>query len=211
VLAVRLDQIAWVAAAGRVSLSALLPSATPETIAVPGTEVAHHWVYDLPAAELRAKNEQRLRGYGAAEEQIRALQAAPGFTLSMQTALVEVLGRLTEVQGRADVVALAATAATPDQALYLVSAVSILADRNEQAPIDVLLARGTLVARHQGGQLVAPLPADYVSWTERMARFAQREDLAAPERGVWVTGRTTSRARARFEELGWAVHEGVKP
>jgi hypothetical protein len=44
-----------------------------------------------------------------------------------------------------------------------------------------------------------------------MARFAQREDLAAPERGVWVTGRTTSRAREHFEALGWAVHEGVKP
>jgi hypothetical protein len=210
-LAVRLDQIARVAAAGRVSASALLPSAMPATIAMPGSEVAHHWVYDLSADELRAKNEQRLRGYGAAEEQIRALQAAPGFTLSMQTALVEVLGRLTEVQGRADVVALAATAATPDQALYLVSAVSILADRNEQAPIDVLLSRGTLVARQKGGQLVAPLPADYVSWNERTARFAQREDLAAPERGVWVTGRTTSRARAHFEALGWAVHEGVKP
>ena len=210
-LAVRLDQIAWVAAAGRVSLSALLPSATPETIAVPGTEVAHHWVYDLPAAELRAKNEQRLRSFGAAEEQIRALQTAPGFTLSLQTAFVEALGRLADVQGRGDVVALAATAATPDQALYLVSAVSILADRNEQAPIDVLLARGTLVARQKGGQLVAPFPADYVSWNERMARFAQREDLAAPERGVWISGRTTSRARERLEALGWAVHEGVKP
>ena len=210
-LAVRLDQIAWVAALGRVSLGTLLPSATPATIAVPGTEVAHHWVYDLPADELRAKNEQRLRGFGAADEQIRALQAAPGFTLSTQTALVEALGRLADVQGRADVVALAATAATPDQALYLVSAVSILADRNEQAPIDVLLARGTLVARQKGGQLVAPLPADYVSWNERMARFARREDLAAPERGVWISGRTTSRARERFEALGWAVHEGVKP
>jgi hypothetical protein len=211
VLAVRLDQIAWVAAVGRVSLGTLLPSATPAMIAVPGSEVAHHWIYDLPADELRAKNEQRLRGFGAADEQIRALRAAPGFTLSIQTALVEALGRLTDVQGRADVVALAATAATPDQALYLVSAVSILADRNEQAPIDVLLARGTLVARQKSGQLVAPLPADYVSWNERMAHFAQREDLAAPERGVWISGRTTSRARERFEALGWAVHEGVKP
>jgi len=211
VLAARLDQIAWVAAVGRVSLGTLLPSATPAMIAVPGTEMAHHWIYDLPADELRAKNEQRLRGFGAADEQIRALRAASGFTLSIQTALVEALGRLTDVQGRADVVALATTAATPDQALYLVSAVSILADRNEQAPIDVLLARGTLVARQKSGQLVAPLPADYVSWNERMARFAQREDLAAPERGVWISGRTTSRARERFEALGWAVHEGVKP
>ena len=115
------------------------------------------------------------------------------------------------MQGRDDVVALAATAASADQALFLVRAVSILADRNEQAPIDVLLARGTLVARQKSGQIVAPLPADYVAWTEDIARFAQREDLAAAERGVWISGRTTSRARQHFEELGWAVHEGVKP
>jgi hypothetical protein len=210
-LAARLDQLAWVAATSRVGVSALLPTAAPATIAMPGTEVAHHWVYDTPAGELVTKNEQRLRGFGAADEQIRALQAAPGFTLSVQTALVEALGRLGEVQGRADVVALAASAATPDQALYLVSAVSILADRNEQAPIDVLLARGTLVARQTSGQLIAPIPGDYVSWNERLARFAQREDLVAPERGVWISGRSTARARGRLEALGWAVHEGVKP
>jgi hypothetical protein len=92
-----------------------------------------------------------------------------------------------------------------------VRAVGILADRNEQAPIDVLLARGTVVARQTSGQIVAPLPADLVAWTEPMANFAKREDLAAPERGVWISGRTTSRARQRFEALGWAVHEGVKP
>ena len=210
-LAARLDQLAWVAAASRVGVGALLPTAAPATIAMPGTEVSHHWVYDTPAGELVTKNEQRLRGFGAADEQIRALQAAPGFTLSVQTALVEALGRLGEVQGRADVVALAASAATPNQALYLVGAVSILADRNEQAPIDVLLARGTLVARQTSGQLIAPIPADYVSWNERMARFAQREDLVAAERGVWISGRSTARARERFEALGWAVHEGVKP
>ena len=115
------------------------------------------------------------------------------------------------MQGRADAVALAATAATPDQALFLVRAVGILADRNEQAPIEVLLARGTLVAQQKSGQIVAPIPTDYVAWTEDMARFAEREDLAAPERGVWISGRTTSRARQNFEALGWAVHEGVKP
>jgi len=210
-LAARLDQLAWVAAVSRVGVGALLPTAAPTTIAMPGTEVAHHWVYDTPVGELVAKNAQRLRGFGAAEEQVRALQTAPGFTLSVQTALVEALGRLAEVQGRADVVVLAASAATTDQALNLASAVSVLADRNEQAPIDVLLARGTLVARQTSGQLVAPIPGDYVSWNERLARFAQREDLVAPERGVWISGRSTARARERLEALGWAVHEGVKP
>lgn len=210
-LRARLDQLAEVAAVSGLSATTLLPVTTPTTIAMAGSEVAHHLVYDTPAAELRAKNAERLRSFGAADETIRAFDTAKGFTLTTQTALVESLGRLADVQGRADVVALAATVTTPDEALFLVRAVGILADRNEQAPIETLLARGTVVARQTSGQIVAPLPADYVAWTERMASFAKREDLAAPERGVWISGRTTSRARQRFEALGWAVHEGVKP
>jgi hypothetical protein len=210
-LAVRLAQFAEVAAESGLAATALLPAATPAAIAMPGSEVAHHLVYDSPVAELRTKNAERLRGFGVTDEAIRAFQSAPGFTLTTRSALVESLGRLADVQGRADVIALAANAATSDEALFLVRAVGILADRHEQRPIEALLAQGTVVARQTTGQLVAPLPADYVAWTEAMANFAKREDLAAPERGVWISGRTTSRARQRFEALGWAVHEGVKP
>ena len=187
-LAVRLDQIAEVARAGRVGASTLLPATTPAAIAMPGSEVAHHQVYDTPAAELVAKNAERLRSFGAADEQIRAFQSAPGFTLTTQTALVESLGRLAEVQGRADVVALAATAATADQALYLVRAVGILADRDEQAPIDVLLARGT------AGR--AP--------EERPDRRAAPGRLRGVDRGHGALrpARRPRRARARRLDLG---------
>jgi hypothetical protein len=114
-------------------------------------------------------------------------------------------------KGRADVLAWTATLDTPDQALFLLRAIGILADRNEQAPVVEILARDPLVARQQSGQLVAVVPADTLAWTERFANFARREDLAAPQRGIWISGRASARARTELEALGWAVHEGVKP
>jgi len=52
-----------------------------------------------------------------------------------------------------------------------------------------------------------PAPVDYVSWTERVARFANRDDLKAAERSIWLTGKMSPRARREFEALGWKVNE----
>jgi hypothetical protein len=76
-LAARLAQAAEVSARSRVAASTLLPAATPTAIAMPGSEVAHHQVYDTPAAELIAKNAERLRSFGAADEQIRVFPNKP--------------------------------------------------------------------------------------------------------------------------------------
>ena len=148
---------------------------------------------------------------GATEESARAVEWAPALSLSVQTALVEALGRLPQAAHRADVLALAATLDTGDQALFLVRAVGILADRNEQGPVVDLIAKDLVVAKQDGGQLVAVVPADMLAWTPALAAFAKREDLAAPARAFWISGRATARARDELEKMGWAVHEGVKP
>jgi hypothetical protein len=48
-----------------------------------------------------------------------------------------------------------------------------------------------------------------VSWTERVARFADRPDLKATQRTILLTGKMSSRARQEFEALGWKVTEGT--
>ena len=50
----------------------------------------------------------------------------------------------------------------------------------------------------------------YVSWTERVARFAERPDIAgAKARRLWLAGRLSSRARQELTARKWAVEEGV--
>jgi hypothetical protein len=210
-LASALRDVAWISYAGDAQRASLVTPIVRERPALPGSRVAHAWVYDTPQAELVEKNAARMWEIGASVETTRKLAANPNVSLSAQTALIESLGRLPDAKGRGDVLTWATTLDTPDQALFLVRAIGILADRNEQAPVVEILARDPLVARQQSGQLVAVVPADTLAWTERFATFARREDLAAPQRGIWISGRASARARTELEALGWAVHEGVKP
>jgi hypothetical protein len=210
-LASTLRDMAWISYVGGALRDALIPPAALERQALPGSGAARALVYDTPRDDLDAKNVERMRAFGASEEAARAVQWAPALSLSVQTALVEELGRLPRAAHRADVLALAATLETGDQALFLVRAVGILADRNEQNPIVDLIAKDLVVAKQDGGQLVAVVPADMLAWTPALAAFAKRDDLAAPERAFWISGRATARARDELEKMGWAVHEGVKP
>jgi hypothetical protein len=61
------------------------------------------------------------------------------------------------------------------------------------------------------GAVVLPAPVNYLAWTERVGRFAQRPDLQAARRGLWLTGRMSAPAQHGFAALGWTFHEAVSP
>ena len=206
-LAAKLDEFAKVAFYGRVGLNTLISVAVPASLVITSTSVTRDLVYDTPRGDLIVRNENALRAMGAKDEQIRALQAAPGFTLSAQTELVEQLGTLRGVAGRPAVVTLAGTAKTSDQALFLVRAVRMLAKQHAEKPVAEIHAEGTVFAKRRDGRLIVPAAVDYVAWTERLARFANRSDLAAKQRTVLLTGRMSARAKKEFEALGWHVAE----
>ena len=208
-LAEKLHEFARVAFLGHVGLNTLIAVAVPASIAISGTNITHDLVYDTPRGDLIVRNEERLRAMGVPDASLRALQRSKGFTLSVQTALVEALVRLDGVEGRPEVVALAATAATSDQALFLARATEMLANHHANAPLASVAAKGTVVGRERGGRVVVPGPVDWVSWHAPLARFATREDLAAPERTILLTGHATKLAREQLESLGWTVQEEV--
>jgi len=69
-----------------------------------------------------------------------------------------------------------------------------------------VLARGTVIGRETGGRRVAPGPRDHVTWGERLARFAERDDLASGERLVLVSGRVSPHARNEHSRSFEARH-----
>jgi hypothetical protein len=77
-------------------------------------------------------------------------------------------------------------------------------------PIKTISGSGPVVGRDAKGAVVVPAPVDYVAWTQRVGEFARRSDLKAQQRGVWLTGELSPRARREFEAAGWAMHEGVQ-
>ena len=48
---------------------------------------------------------------------------------------------------------------------------------------------------------------DYIAWTERVARAADRPDLKAAKRVAWLSGRMSPRAKKEFSQRGWSVEE----
>lgn len=208
VLAAKMREFAQVAFAGHVGLNTLIAVVVPASIAISGTNITHDLVYDTPRGDLIVRNERKLRAMGVSDPVLRSLQRSPGFTLSTQTALVESLGRLQGVDGRADVVALAATAENSDQALFLTRAVHRLAVHHAKtAALSALTARGTVIGREKSGRFVVPGPVDYVTWGERLAHFAGRDDLAGDAKLVLVTGFVSPRAREELEKRGFEVRD----
>jgi hypothetical protein len=211
-LAKKLNDMAWVAFSGRVGVNTLISVFVPVSIAISAVSVTNTIIYDTPAADLIARNQQRLLAMGASEEQTQALIKNPWYSLSVLTSLVTALDRLAGVDGRPAVVALTTTATTEDQARFLAQAVEMLAAHHQTvAPLVAVVAQGTVIGRTQSGALIVPGAVDYVAWTERVAGFAGRTDLQGGPGGLWITGRLSPEAQRQFVALGWTVHPHVLP
>ena len=206
-----LDHVAYVAFAGRLGVNTLISVVVPGSLAITGTTVTNDLVYETSRGDLIVRVEERLRSIGATDEQLRAFQKNPNLTLSIQTGIAESLARLDGVAGRPAAVDLAAGVTSEDQARFVLEGLVLLATHHgKEKRIGELLVRGPIVARATDGTLVVPAPIDYVSWTERVARFADREDLAAPNRAILLTGQTTPRAKRELQGRGWTLRENVR-
>lgn len=207
-LAKALDHVAHVAFAGRLGLNTLISVVVPGSIFITGTTAANDLVYDTPRGDLVVRVEERVRATGASDGQLRAFQRNPNLTLSIQTGIAEALASLDGVAGRSAVVVLAAGVASEDQARFVLEGLVLLTKHHgKQKRLAELLVQGPVMARGTDGSLVVPAPVDYASWSERVARFADREDLAAPRRTILLTGQTTPRAKQELKSRGWILKE----
>mgnify|MGYP003515764791 CR=1 FL=1 len=59
------------------------------------------------------------------------------------------------------------------------------------------------------GGLFLPVPVDYLSWTEGVKTFAERKDLGAGARLVWLSGRASPKAAQGLKAHGWSLREDV--
>ena len=208
VLAQKLTDVAWVAFSGRLGVNTLVSVFVPASLAISATSIANDLVYDTPEADLIVMNKQKMLALGASEAQARALLNNRWYSVSVLTVLVSELERLAKVAGRAEVITLAATATNEEEARFIATSVRLLSGLNaSKRPIKRIIGKGTVIGMTAGGEVVVPAPVDYVSWTERIGRFAQRPDLKAAKRGVWLTGKISETAERGFIGLGWRLFE----
>jgi hypothetical protein len=130
------------------------------------------------------------------------------YSVSLITDLALGVRRLQGVNGLASVVDFAAIARTQDETRFVTAAVNMLARYHESSePLALVTAPGPILGRSVSGRLVVPAPVDYVAWTERAARFADRDDLKSPNRLIWLSGRMDRRAYKAVTARGWTVDE----
>ena len=196
---------------GRVGVNTLISVFVPASIAISATSFTNSLIYDTPAADLIVRNQQKLLGMGASDHNAGAHQKPVVFPECADVA-GEALDRLSGVNGRPAVMALAATATTEDQARFLANALEMLAAQQQTgAPLAQVGASGTVIGWTSGGAPLVPAAVDDVAWTERVAGFAGRPDLQGTSGSLWITGRMSPEAQRQFAALGWTIHQNVLP
>src|SRR5208337_3898704 len=211
ILSKQLDDIALTAFRAHVGVTTTMSVFIPGSMAITATRIVSTWVWDTPRADLILMNQKKLEGLNVPEQQMETFMRNASFPLSVQTAFVEDLTHLRSVRGILEVVTLAGSAESEDQARFLADALDVLARYNDtQSPLAKIIVKGTIMGRDRAGLLIVPVEADYVVWTKRAAYFANRSDLATPKRGIWLSGRMSPIATKRFESLGWVIKENTQ-
>ncbi len=208
VLAEKLTDVAWVAFSGRLGVNMLVSVAVPGSMILSATSITNQMVWDMKPADLIKRHSETLLALGVGEQDVRAMLKNQWYSLSVLTLFVNGLERLAGATGRPEVVTLAAGAASEDDALFFTGAIQMLARYHETVePIAKVAGRGPMIGYNRHGAIVVPGPVDYLSWTQRISSFAHRPDLKAKERGIWLSGRMSPRAKQEFTALDWTVHE----
>ena len=209
VLTQRLDDIASAAFAGGLGIS-VFKAVVPAGMIISTTTTLSNWVWDMPPGDLKVQNERSLKAMGVSQDQVDLLLRQPHFTLTYQTRLVKALERLNKTAGRPSIMPVATTVLSFDQARFVVEAMEMLAGYNEKiSPIKTLEKGVPFAGRTGAGTLVVAGPVDYLSWTERINRFAGRPDLKAKQKILWLRGEATPLARQELTQLGWTVRENA--
>ena len=196
VLSKKLTDMAWVAFSGRFGIQAAMSVFVPYSMAMSAVTITNSTVYDTPPGDLINAAQAIFAQAGASDAQVQALLKNPQYTLSMLTALALGTQRLQGVAGLPAVIDFATAAKTQDETRLVAGAVNMVARYHESTQrIARVTAPGPIIARTVTGALLVPAPVDYVAWTRRVARFAQRDDLKAPHRTAWLSGQFSPRAR----------------
>jgi hypothetical protein len=212
VLSKQLDDFALTAFRAHVGVTTTMAIFIPGSTAITATRIVSTWVWDTPRADLIVRVEKILQHLNVPATTIKTFMGNPVFPLSVQTAFVTNLERLSGVPGTVNAVTLASTAQSEEQARFLTDSVGMLVRYNDtQTAIRRLIVRRAIIGQDRNGSVVVQAPVDYVSWTELVSNFAHRSDLATSRRTIWLTGQLSPLARQNFRTLGWTVNEKVSP
>ena len=112
------------------------------------------------------------------------------------------------VDGHEDIMPLALSVVTVDQARFVVNTLRMLQRYHETVhPLKDFGVQGTVFATAENGTLVVAAPVDYVSWSEMLDRFSANDRFSSKPHELHIAGKMTQAARSHIVERGWELHE----
>jgi hypothetical protein len=208
VLSEKLTNAAWVAFSGRFLVQTATSILVPYSMAMSAVTITNTSIYDTPPGDLINNDTMIFNSTGATEAQVQALVKNQQYSLTTLTELALAMQRLQGVPGRDAVVIFAAAARTQDECRFVAGAVNMLARYHEAvAPIAQISAPGPILGRTATGTLVLAAPVDYIAWLKHVGAIANRPDLQAPDKVLFVSGQLTPLAQKELTKRGWKLFE----
>lgn len=204
-----MDKVTWAFFAGGLPLrigaavvSAGVAVAATNMVGIPED------TYALTASELALRDQRSLTAMGVSEADISDFQVHPSLSVTRRHRIVTMLETMPKAQGRGYMIRLANSCETAEQADFLIGALAILVERQRSGAAEYtsLKTLGRLPgATTASGNFEVPAPVDYVTWTEQVAGFAQRDDLGDAPKFLIHTGLLSPAAGSGFTAAGWTA------
>jgi len=210
VLDEKLDEVTWSIFAGDFGID-LATSLIPGSLVITSSGLVTNWVWDTPPGDLRVKIEEKLLNAGVSQDDVDRLLRHRAYPLSYQAALTSALDGLATVDGHEDIMALALSVTTVDQARFVVNSMRMLLSYHKTIqPLQTITVRGMVTAENRKGSVVIAAPVDYLSWSEKLDNFSENNSNSSKKHELYIAGTMSKMARSHFKERGWELHENSK-
>jgi hypothetical protein len=204
----RLSSLAWVGTGGNFSAGAALGAVGGAgAVVLSNGGRINDVVWKLSPEDLRARNRDRLRAYCRDELLIRRFLRRGVFSPTLQTGLVDTLDKLQPTGGGDALLELGMTASSELESRFVVNGLRLtanyLGDRAKGGTLRPIGAGLAYVAAD--GEIVLPLPVDYLSWTSVVGDFFDRSEFRVTNKTVLIGGDASLLARRALTERGWNI------
>ncbi|MGE9270978.1 MAG: hypothetical protein ACQKBU_09275 [Verrucomicrobiales bacterium] len=204
-----IEKVTWAFFAGGLPLrvgAAAVSGGASAALTVTTTVGIPEDIYDTTPSELAFRDREALTSMGVDDQTLNELFLNPSLTVSLRHGIVQSLRQLPSGPGQVEIIRLAHGLPNPRQVTFLNQALATLVERHRQAPYQEVNVFGRLPAGLTAdGYLEVPAPVDEVFWTEQVAGFAAREDLAISKRRLLLDGSLSATAHAGFKHNGWEI------
>ncbi|MCK5069201.1 MAG: hypothetical protein KAR01_01620 [Desulfocapsa sp.] len=214
VLQEHLDRIAWAEYAGGLTLSvATMPlgGVAGITLSVSGTaRLLGEVIATTPPAELKLQNREKLGKMGIDSNLASLFIENPHFSPLQQTAFIMALEKIKTAEDKTLPLQAALQVNDRDMARYMTTIMAMFAgyDSKIASIVNFKTVARIFAAIDKKGKVIVMLPADYITWNQRLAsgiKTAKNKESTGGE--IWTIGTVSATAREKLASAGWQVEE----